>query len=522
MVHKGLDDLLAAGGKPRRLEGDEVASFFTSVRAKLFSSPSAVATMPSTTVRPVAEPSADRPSFPVDVFPASVAQFVRSVAAATQCPVDFPGLAALVIAGAAIGAARALLVKPAWIEKPGLYAAIVSRPGTTKTPALKAVMRPIYDEQDRLYEQYKAKLKTYKKDLANYKRALSKLEEGSPEPEPPTEPILRHLFASDTTVEGLGAILEENRKGILLFRDELTAWVLSLNQYKGRGTDRQSFLSAWSGETVKIDRKSAQGKPLIIPHPFISVLGGIQPDLLTELEAEGGKEDGLLYRILFAYPAEGPVGKWTDAALAEDDAEVWRKTLGRLLILQPLKRPDSSERPQQLEFSPEGKQVFVQWFDRLADEMNGDDFPRVLDGPWKKLRSHCARFALILHLLRVACNEAGDDQSEGQVDAEDVARAVKLCDYFEAHFRLVFNRLRQNRQDAQVENLMKWMAKKALRRVTVREICRSEVCGIRKASDAEQLLKAAIDYGLGAAEWTDKRGPDRTRGPRIDAFVLNA
>src|SRR5262249_54527952 len=148
----------------------------------------------------------ERPPFPVEVFPVKVAKFVRRVAAAMRCPADFPGLGVLVVSGAAIGAARALQLKGGWLEKPGLYAVIVNRPGTTKTPALRAVMAPVYDEQDRLYENHKAAVKRYEEDLEAYKGALRtrRKDEQEPEPEPPAEPLpLRHLFASDTTVESL-------------------------------------------------------------------------------------------------------------------------------------------------------------------------------------------------------------------------------------------------------------------------------------------------------------------------------
>ena len=105
------------------------------------------------------------------IAPPGEGTIARRVAAAMRCPIDFIGLAILVVSGAAIGAARALQVKGGWLEKPGLYAVVVARPGTTKTPALRAVMEPIYEEQDRLYQDYKAARLKYEEDLAAYKEA---------------------------------------------------------------------------------------------------------------------------------------------------------------------------------------------------------------------------------------------------------------------------------------------------------------------------------------------------------------
>jgi hypothetical protein len=506
-LYKGIDDLLTAGGAPRRLRGAEVEAFFKATRDRLYA-PLNTGTVPVAVANCVAP--GYRPPFPVDVFPGPVANFVKKVAAAMGCPSDFPGLATLVVSGAAIGAARSLKVKGGWEEKPGMYAVIVSRPGTAKTPALKAIMGPIYEEQDLLDQNYAAALRQFKKDTEAYKK-WQPSEDDETRPDEPTEPPpMRHIFAADTTVEALAKNLKDNPKGILVFRDELTAWVRGLDQYKARGTDRQSYLSAWSGEMVKVDRKSEQGKPIIIPHPFVSVLGGIQPDLLDELEAEGGREDGFIHRVLFSYPVEAEVKGWIEEEISEEDELEWQVTLNRLLNLQPIKPEGGSERPRQLQFSDDGREAFRVWCDQVATEMNQPDFPRELHGPCLKLRAYCARFALVIHLLRVACGEAGSGQDEGQVDAEDVARAVKLCDYFQAHARAVYVRLRQDREDQRVEGLGKWLDRTGRTSCTVRDVQRNNVCGVKTATDAQKLLAAAVDRGLG--EW---RGGPAKGGPEV-------
>jgi hypothetical protein len=521
-THKGLDDLVAAGLRPRRLAGGDVSTFFARVRARLFgSAPADAAQTPAPAPeRTQAVAERPRPTFPIDVFPEKVAAFARRVAAAMRCPIDFIGLAVLVVSGSAVGAARSLKAKGGWYEKAMLYAGIVSRPGTTKTAALKAVMQPVFQEQDRLYEDHKAAQKKFEQDLEGYKEAKRNPRDDQPGPVLPESPSpMRHVFVNDTTIESLAANLAENRKGLLLFRDELTAWVRSLDMYKGRGTDRQFFLSAWTGEMVKVDRKQAQGKSIIIPHPFVSVLGGIQPDLLTEREAEGGKEDGFLHRILFAYPAETEAAIWSEEEISEEDELEWQLVLGRLFNLQPVRPEGGSERPKALHFSEDGKQAWIAVHDGIVAEMNAPDSPPELFGPWSKLKAHCLRFALILHLLRVACDEAGDCQSEGQVDAEDVRRAAQLCEYFKRHLELVYPRLRQSREDKSVDDLVAWMRRKHLQRVTLRDICRANVCGIKTSSDAEKLLQAAIDRGLGEADGGDNR-QRRRRGPEIQAFLL--
>jgi hypothetical protein len=508
--YNGLDDLLAANLKPRRLRREEVADFFRRRRAELFGAPEETSLVPAPN-----PPADDRPPFPLDVFPTRVADFARRVATAMGCPVDYPATAVLVVSGAAVGAARALELKGGWPEQAAMYAVIVGAPGRVKTPPLRAVMAPIYEEQDRLHENYRAARKHYARDKEAYKAALR--HKGEEEPRPPVEPPpMRHLFTSDTTVEELGNNLQENRKGLLLFRDELTAWVRSMDQYRGRGADRQFFLSAWSGEMVKVDRRGRHGEPIIVPNPFVSVLGSIQPDMLAELEAEGGREDGFTHRILFSYPPEPPVTGWTDDEVGEEDQLAWRTILGQLLKLEPTRPEGASERPRRLQFSPGGRAAFKEWCNRQAAEMNGDDFPPELLGPGSKMRAYCARFALVIHLLRYACGEAGHDQDEGQVDAEDVRRAGRLCAYFLGHARAVYRRLRETVEDRSVDEFLHWLRRRQLGRCTVRELCRSNVAGVKTASAAEALLKAAIDRGLG-----DWEGAGSAAGKRGTAFVLS-
>src|SRR5262249_49182562 len=150
-----------------------------------------------------------------------------------------------VVAGAAIGAARALRVKGGWHERPGMYAVVVSPPGTTKTAALRTVMGPVYEAQERLWVHYQAAQRRYRADLRDCKRAPKDVYPPGALPEEP--PPLRHVFVADTTVEELANNLKDSAK-VILFRDELTGWVRSMDMYHGRGTDRQFFMSAWSGE----------------------------------------------------------------------------------------------------------------------------------------------------------------------------------------------------------------------------------------------------------------------------------
>ena len=85
-------------------------------------------------------------------------------------------------------------------------------------------------------------------------------------------------------------------------------------------------------DPLKIDRK--HGPPIYIPDPCISVVGGIQPDILTELAHEAGRRDGFIERILWAYPAPAVVAY-------RDDDDIDQATLDAITGVFRKLRPDT-------------------------------------------------------------------------------------------------------------------------------------------------------------------------------------
>src|SRR5262249_43268237 len=88
---------------------------------------------------PPAEPFADV------ILPDPVYDFVRVVSASIGCPPDFVGLPVLVIAGAAIGRSASLLLKPGYFASASLYGMNVGGPSSGKSPALDAVVAPMWE-----------------------------------------------------------------------------------------------------------------------------------------------------------------------------------------------------------------------------------------------------------------------------------------------------------------------------------------------------------------------------------------
>jgi hypothetical protein len=379
--------------------------------------------------------------FPAEVFPDQLATFIVEAAAALSCPADYLAVPMLALAGAAIGASRALEIKHGWWERPSLYAAVIGPPGSAKTPALKLAASPIYAEQTRrtaLHQREKA--------------AFDEAKDGSV-----PKPSLSTIYVSDITCEGMAPVLRDNSRGVVLIRDELTAWVASMDQYrsKGRGSDRQFYLSAWAGEPVSVHRKNQEDGPIFVPHPFVAVIGGLPPDLLPRLRGERGVADGFFDRILPAYPEPPRATGENWAAVSEDAEAAWHNVLSYLWGLEQRRDRDGQGCPQLVHLNARGRKVWQQFTHELADEINGNDFPDCLRGPWSKLRGYCARLSLIVHYLWLA---TGGVKGE-EIGTEGMYRGAQLVRYFQSHARKVYVALDADPEVEKARRLLEWITR---------------------------------------------------------------
>jgi hypothetical protein len=462
--------------------------------------------------------------FPVDVFPACLQDYCIELADAKLAPVDFVGLSMVVAAGAAIGQSVNVKVKSDWSEPPLLNGILVAAPGKTKSPVVRAVVKPLTDIDRRLREESSLARDKWKEG----KRAHDKDPDNEPPPGP--EPPQLRAIVKDITRESLVIILADNPRGVLCDPDEASGWAASFNEYKGKGgSDRQFWLSVWSSAPISVDRKGGR-ESIYVPFPYVSVLGSLPPDMLTSLRDVRGRNDGFLDRILFSYPDSFPSQRWTERELSTEAENNWSGAINRLFA-QAMRIRDDRLMPQQASFSPEGKAAWVAWFDCHADEMEDPNFPERQAGAWSKLRAHAARFALILSRLRLACDPcprtAGwggifvTDQAESTtppIIAADVQGAVRLVDYFKSHLSRVTHRLAAGIGNADAKAVVDWLRR--TRRDTFREADIGK--DLRRFRDHLNDLAAALNAlrALGAirprAETLDPSKPGPKPSPAYD------
>jgi hypothetical protein len=405
-----------------------------------------------------------------------------------------------------------LQVKPGWHEGPRLFTAVVADPGSKKSPALALVMQPLRERQQQLQtgDQH-----PWRADVIHDCHQTSGRSPTRETVEVPTSspPIRPQLYTTDATLEALIQLLHDNPRGLLFVRDELTAWVLSMNAFRrGNGSDRQTWLSLWNGAEIVVNRKTRH-EVTVVPNPFVGVTGCLPPDVLPDLADAHRRADGLLDRVLFAFPEAVP-SRWTDASVTEATMAVYTQILEGLWQLDAASGPivGPGLRPGVMMLTADGRAAFVCAVNALYAQLADPDLPAHLRGPYAKLEGYAARLALMLHLCRLVAGEADHEA----VDARSVTAATALIEYFQAHMNRVYTRLWSTWADQRAETTLRWIQAHG-RVCTVRDLQRYRVAGITRASQAEKLVRDLVDLGQG--ELRERQLPS---GRTQRVFVMHA
>lgn len=402
------------------------------------------------------------PLFPVDVFPGVLRDYAESIADALPCPVDFPATMMLSVLSTFIGRKRRIAIKKSWEEYPVLWIAVVARSGDRKSPAFEKVTEPLRHRQ-------KIFLAEYHKAKVEYEALPDKEKATTPKPR------LKQILTTDTTIEALKDILAVNPNGISFCADELAGWARSLGQYKGgRGDDRQIWLSIWSSELIATNRKSSP-EPIVVPDPFVSIVGGIQPDALPDL-IDDTREDGFSARILFAWPDEIPHGDWTE--------ETIQGSLFYASICEQLFDLPHSDEPIKVSLS--AYELWIEWVNAHRAESPLDN----LRPTWSKAEGHCLRLTLVLHLARKFCNETRSKD----IDEKSMAGGIAIIDYFKSHALRVYGNLPNVIGKDRIPKAIKWIRKHG-GTMTARK---AKLNGFTKTvTDAKELFDDLQELGCG-------------------------
>jgi hypothetical protein len=365
--------------------------------------------------------------FPVDVLPELVRQYVLAASKAVGADPAYLACAILPPIAAAIGNSAVIQLKPGWSEPSVLWVGLVGESGTMKSPSLDWANR-------------------FTKKLQAEQRYASTTEHDCAE-----EP---QLYCSDVTVEAITERLQSQPRGLLVLRDELSAWLGSFDRYKRGRTDAAHWLTMYGARDLVVDRKTGANRRIVVARASVSILGGITPDALRRALGDEHMENGLAARLLVTMPPRRKK-HWSlvtvDAELVAKVESVFRNLYGFHVPLDERGQPQ----PVEMVLTPEATREWAGFFNEHAEvQANAVGFRAAF---LAKIEGVAARLALIVRGLRLAAS--GENlRDHTAVDVESIRAGVAMARWF-AHEGERVHRILAESADRDERGLIEWISR---------------------------------------------------------------
>ena len=353
---------------------------------------------------------------PLDALPAKLQDMVLALARQENYSIEYTLASLLVAASTAIGNAVNICIRGGWISNAAMYMILVGRPGMGKTPPLDFAFRPIrkFKEEMELYNEALERQRGKKEDSGTL----------------PPKPILRRTIISDFTPEALIRAHDDNKRGVVLYVDEIMGMFNAVNQYS-KGQLIEQLLTAFSGKALDVSRCSMP-VPIHIEHPFINIVGTMQTIRMHELIDKGYKANGFLDRFLFVYPTSQKIADWADdepssSSSFDNYSTLWKTVIEKIWDLPYSMNEDDDTIQNVLKFSKDASNYFTAWRNAAIGAVNKIKDDALVDSRIMKMPMLTARLALTIQILRWACGEV----HKNYVDIDSIKAAIRLSDYFE-------------------------------------------------------------------------------------------
>ena len=459
--------------------------------------------------------------FPVEALPEPVRSYVADGAEAIGCDESFIALPLLSGLAAAVGNTHRIMLKRGWAEPAILWTAVIGESGTQKSPAFRLALKAIRDRQHRLMKEHQASMKEWEAQhelheiaMSNWKKAAAQCTKQSdtpPDPpEAPEQPTCPRNWIEDCTTEALAMLLQQNPRGLLTLRNELSGW-FSFGQYKNGGgaDDVARWLQMFDADALIVDRKTSG--TIYVPCASVSIAGGIQPAILERSLGQQHRDNGLLARLLIAHPPRR-AKHWTETTITQSLDAAMTAVFDRLYTVEPDLDEDGDPQPRLIPLDSHAKRTWITFVNEHGQEQLqyvGDEA-----AAWSKLEGYAARLALVIHCARAAADDPELEDTE-IIDRESVESGIRLSRWFADEALRVYQMLGEEDEDRDRRQLVE-LIERHDGQMTVRQWQRLR--SHKRAADAQSELDALVEADLG--QWdTSPPGPKGGRPTR--RFVLS-
>jgi hypothetical protein len=343
-------------------------------------------------------------SFPTEIFPRSIQNLIINAQETVGYNPEYLSAGILSTCATAIGSS-VRLHNGSYHNSPILWLNILGRSGEGKTHALNFAKKPVTEMDKKSFSKFQS-------EMQNYTTSDDKNKE---------KPLYNKTILSDFTPEKLSETLQHNKKGVLIFRDELLGWIKSFDKYK-KGGDQQMYLEFFNGDAISVDRVSKG--PIRVERPNVNILGGMQPKVLKDMASNNRENDGFLARFLFVYPQNLKPNIFTGKQIDTNHSQHYDKLIQDLFTSadKTLKTTES-----QIE-------IYKEWQSRKVKECHQDDLETLIQS---KLETYVWRLALILEMI----DQTTKDSFSDELSDSNLNNAIELVEYFRENALRVYNKL---------------------------------------------------------------------------------
>lgn len=365
--------------------------------------------------------TAECQSFPLDVFPKEVKNFLLEMNATLGHNTEFMASSILWMTSLIIGNAMKVRVKRGWNECSVVWLAVVGDPGTGKTPAMNAIISPLQKLNGKEIREYNRQMEKW----SHYESLTKEEKQHANEVQRPSK---SQFIVNDTTIEALVELHEQNPNAVGIFKDELAGWIKDMNKYRA-GSDLEFHLSAFSNSPAYTTRKSV--KDNYIHSPIIPVLGGIQPRVMTKVFTDDYSDNGFSDRLLLCFP-DTEVKEFNLNEIDQEHLDWWNEYVQSLFshVKGDIQLDDDGDViSEYLDFSEDGTQRLLEVMNEMTALENSDDTTETMKSILPKQKTYIPRFCLDLHVLE---NYSNGEVLNSPIEATTVDKAYSVSKYFVA------------------------------------------------------------------------------------------
>ena len=453
------------------------------------------------TPQPLPEPRPNVLPFQAEMLPEAIRDYVFDVANRQQSLPDFVAVAAIVGLSGLLGNKALICPKQLddWSVTPNQWGAIIGRPSAMKSPSMKEALKPLRQFDTKAAQQFEDDKKNYEEECQ-----LIKLEKGFAEQKAKkalssdnrqeardalrltagaTLPVRQRLVINDATVEKLGELLNENRNGLILVRDELSGWLAKLNKEEYQ-SDRAFYLECFDGNGHYTYDRIGRGT-IEIENCTLSIIGGIQPSKIAVLVRDaikGTADDGLVQRLQLAiWPDDIGRWEWIDRA-PNQPAKIKYNAVFEMLHSLYFNTVDEESRC--FRFTDEAQQLFITWMKEIQDAARSSEIHPALESHMLKMPQTIAGLALLFEIV---------DGGREAVGIQATAMALDWADYLLSHAQRLYSLAINHSLDG--ARLILERKSKIPNPFAARDIQRKGWSGLDSVEAVIDALNWLIDYG---------------------------